>query len=156
MRRPRDILLDVIASILVVLLALWVYEIANAIVLVCQGFSVSFNLMGPVPLGVAGSSIESLSPWTKILQVPIAMGLLLPAGVVLSKKELPAAKAFLIASLGIYLASVYWEALSSLSMVPMDIHTCLYLAGTGALTTVLLRKLGPPLHLWYEPVRNAP
>lgn len=151
MLRLRLTLPDAIASALVLFLALWAYEASNVIVLVWQGFDVSLNFLGPLPLGVAGSSMASISPWTKVLQVGIALGMVLPLGVVLSRRKLPAAKAFWIATVGVYLASVYWEMFSSLSMVSMDIHTDIYLVGTGTITLVLLRKLGRPLRLWYEP-----
>jgi hypothetical protein len=143
--------LDILASALVIFLSVWVYEISNAIVLAAQGFSISFNVAGPVPLGVAGSSWVTLSPWTKLLQIAIAIGLLLPIGVVFTKKRLHFAVALLISTIAIYAASAYWEMLSSLTVIPLAIHTGIYVAVTGTLTLALLWNLSRPLDLWYRP-----
>jgi len=137
---------DLTVSVLVPFLALWVYEISNLIALASQGDGVSLTLSGLIPLGVAGVSQGALSPLTKILQIAMATGLILPFGIIFSKKGLIIAETVILSTLGVYLASSYWEMLSLLTEVPMALHTGIFIAGTCAVVLVLARELDRPHH----------
>jgi hypothetical protein len=143
--------LDLIASALVPLLAVWVYEVSNLVVLVAQGASVSISMTGWIPLGVAGVSQNGLSPLTKVFQIALATGLLVPIWALFSKARLLVAETFLLATLGVYLASAYWEMLSLLTVIPMAAHESLFVVGTGVITIVLLMELAYPLDLGPQP-----
>jgi len=129
----------------VLLLAIWAYEISNLIVLAVQGVSVSLAMAGWIPIGVGGVSQGGVSPLTKVLQIALATGLLVPAWALFSKARLVVAETFVLSTLAIYLASAYWEMLSLLTILPMAVHESLFVAGTGVITIVLLRELPSPL-----------
>jgi len=123
-------------------LAVWLYEGCNAAVLVMQGCSVSLSMAGWLPAGVSGVSSATLSPLTKILQMALSTGLLLPLWAFLSRKRFVVAEAAVISTLAIYLASGYWEMLSTLPGVSLGLHTAIFMAGAGAVSIFLLRELG--------------
>lgn len=112
-----------------------------------QGASVSLSMAGWIPLGVAGVSQGALSPFTKIIQVAMATCLILPLGAMFSKKGLIIAESVVLSTVGIYLASSYWEMLSLLTVVPMALHTGIFIAGTCTLALVLARELDRLHHL---------
>jgi hypothetical protein len=150
--RSRSMPVDLIAAALVPFLTIWLYEIANWVVLAVQGARVSLSTVGWLPLGVAGVTSGGLSPLTKVFQIALAVGLLLPLWKLFSKARLWIADAFIISSVGIFLASAYWEMLSILTVLPMAIHTGIFIVGASATVFVLLHssQVGRPRH-----VRNA-
>jgi hypothetical protein len=152
----RQVAFDFILSASVPFLALWIYEISNFAVLAAQGSSVSLSMNGLLPLGVAGVSSVGLSPLTKILQVALAIAFILPLGAAFSKQRLFISMASVLSSVGIYLASAYWEMLSLLSTIPMSVHVGVFIAGTSAIAVILLRSLSRPLQFQYRlaPVRT--
>jgi hypothetical protein len=125
-------------SALAPLVTVWAYEVSNLIVLVAQGATATLSLAGWIPLGVAAVSQVGLSPLTKLIQIVLATGMLLPIWAVLSRARLFVAKTFILAGVAIYLASAYWETLSLLTMIPMALHESLFIAGTGAIMASLL------------------
>jgi hypothetical protein len=151
--RSKLLPVDLTVSVLVPFLALWVYEIANLIALAAQGDGVSLSVAGLIPLGVAGVSQGALSPLTKILQVAMATSLILPLGAMFSKKGLIIAETVVLSTVGVYLASSYWEMLSLLTVVPMTLHTGIFIAGTCTLALVLARELDRPHH-FRHPARS--
>ena len=147
---------DMVASASTPLLAVWLYEIANSIVLLVQGCTVTLSTAGLLPLGVAGVSSGGLSPFTKALQVLVAVIFMLPVGVFFSQKRLVIAETFVLSTVGIYLASAYWEMLSVLSGIPMVVHIGLFVAGADALTITLLWTLSSRLGLrWVNLPHNC-
>jgi hypothetical protein len=136
--RSKQLASDLAVSALVPFLALWIYEISNLVVLVTQGARVSLSVAGWIPLGVSGVSQGGLSPLTKVLQVVMATGLLLPLGTLFSREKLLIARTIVVSSVGVYLASGYWEILSLLTVVPMAVHTLVFVGGTSALSIILL------------------
>jgi hypothetical protein len=142
--RSRRLPVDLVASALVPLLGVWTYEFSNLIVLAAQGVSVSFSMAGWIPLGVAGVSQNGLSPLTKVLQIALATGLLVPIWALFSKARLLAAETFLLSAVAIYLASAYWEMLSLLTIIPFAAHESLFVVGTGIVTITMLKKLVNP------------
>jgi hypothetical protein len=135
---------DLSSSALVPLATIWAYEISNMIVTGAQGATVSLNVAGFVPLGVAAVSQASLSPLTKLVQVLLSTGMLIPLWVAFSRTRLLIARTFVLAGVSIYLASAYWELLSLLSLIPMVVHESLFIAGTGAIMVPLLVAFADP------------
>ncbi len=135
-------LVDLLLSASVPLLAIWLYEFSNWLVLAQQGFTVSFSMAEWLPLGVAGASTGVLSPATKVLQVALALIPMVIFARVLSRAELRGAEAFAVSFVGVYLASSYWEMLSLLTTLPMVDHIGAFVLGTGGLSALLLRATG--------------
>ena len=135
---------DVGAAVCLPFVAIWLYEISNFAVLAAEGCTVSFTLAGWLPLGVTGVSAAAISPFTKVAQICMSVGLLLPLAAIFSKKGLVLARVTLVSAASVYIASAYWEFLSSLSALSMAAHTEIFVAGTSALSLVLLWRFGWP------------
>jgi hypothetical protein len=135
-------------------MSIWLYEIANWLVLAAQGYAVSLSTVGWIPLGVSAVTSAGLSPVTKLFQMTVAIGLLLPLRALLSTKRLILAEALTLSSVGIFLASGYWEMLSLLTAIPMTLHVGLFITGASAMAFVLLRQsnLGRPHHARTRPL----
>ena len=147
--RPSRLLFgDIAASATALYVSVWLYEISNVAALSAQGAAVSLTVVGGIPVGVAGVSVGAFSPFTKALQMLIAVGPLLLLARLLSRRRLPLAEAFVISSICVYVTSACWEMLSVFSSMPAFVHVGVFVIGTGALTALTLHKLGGPLHLW--------
>lgn len=133
-------MVDLFITALVPFFAIWLYEISNWIALVEQGYRASLTLAGWLPLGVAGTTTGSLSPLTKVIQVAVAIGILFPLGKLFSKIGLLIAETFILSTVGVYLASLYWESLFMLSVFPMVLHVGIFVAGACILQLLLLRR----------------
>jgi hypothetical protein len=138
---------DLAVAAVVPLLTVWLYEFSNLAVLAAEGEQVSMTVEGWIPLGVAGVSVNALSPLTKLAQVLLATGLLIPLTVLVSRARLALARALILAMAGAFLASTYWELLSQLSMIPMAVHVSVYLAATATVSFALLRRFMSPRQL---------
>jgi hypothetical protein len=149
--RSKLLAADLAVSALMPILALWIYEVSNLVVLVIQGAGVSLSMVGWIPIGVSGVTHGGLSPLTKVLQVIMAAGLLLPLGAFFSRERLLVAETFAVSTIGVYLASSYWEALSLLTVVPLAVHALVFIAGTSALAIVLLTRSERLHHLRQQP-----
>jgi hypothetical protein len=129
------------------LLAIWLYEVSNMIVLMVQGVGVSLTTAGWVPVGVAGVSQATLSPLTKVAQVLLSAGLLSPLYVLFARARFLVAKSFLLATIAIFVASTYWELLSQIPYVPMTLHVGVFVMGTIAVSFLFLGGLMVPRSL---------
>jgi hypothetical protein len=150
--RYRRLVADLIVSAFVPFLAIWLYEMTNWMVLALQGYGVSLSMAGWIPLGVSAVTSSGPSLLTKVAQLAVAIGLLLPLKKLFSSARLPLAEALIVSSVGIYLASTYWEMLSLLAVLPLAIHVGIFIAGTGTSVLVLLHhsQVGRP-----HPVRGT-
>lgn len=142
MARARLLVLDLAASIAVLLGGVWAYELSNWVSLSAQGYYASVNFSGVLPTGVVAVSTLAPSPLTKLAQVALAASLFVPAAVGLARARLVVARAFAIATVGVIMASFYWEMLSSLTSVPLPVHEAVFFALTGAMAIPLLRLAG--------------
>lgn len=145
---------DIAVSALVPILTVWVYEVSNLAVLAAQGVQATLNVGGFLPLGVAGVVQSGLSPLTKVAQVVLATAFILPFGLAFSRYRLQTAKTLVIASVGVFVASTYWEMLSLLSSVPMEVHTVIFIGGTCAITMLLLLGTDRPRQAGIFPTRT--
>jgi hypothetical protein len=152
--RFKTLFVDLAVSASLPLLAVWLYEVSNYIVLAAQGNSVSLSTSGWIPLGVSDVSLGGISPFTKAAQVVVAVGLLLPLGTLMSRARLFLARTMVVSFLAVYLASTYWEMLSLLTFLPMAAHAGFFIAGAGAISIVLLSSPGQRV-LKYYPARTA-
>jgi hypothetical protein len=141
---PRRFALDLAAAAAVPFLSVWLYEISNLIILAAEGCTVSITVAGLLPIGVAGVSVGVISPATKILQVAVSLGLILPAAAIFTRTRLFFARASVVLSASVYVASAYWELLSSLSVLSMAAHTEIFVAGTCMLSLAFLWGMARP------------
>jgi hypothetical protein len=154
--RSKKIAADLVVTALVPLVAVWLYELSNMAVLSAQGASVSLTVAGWVPVGVAGVSSAAPSPLTKMAQILLSTGSLLPLTVLFSKAKLFLARAFLLSTAGAFLASTYWELLSLLTVVPMAVHLGIFLVATASISFALLKGFMGPRPLGTSPSALSP
>ena len=147
MRPSKRLIGDLAVTASLPFATVWLYEISNALVLSAQGESVSLAMSGLIPLGVAGVSQVLPSPLTKLAQVLLSAGLMIPLIFCLSRARLAIARAFAISMAGVFVVSIYWEWFSQLSDVPASVHTGVFLAGTAGVSFALLRTFSGPRYL---------
>jgi hypothetical protein len=144
--RTKRLLADLVVASFVPFLGIWLYEIGNWFALGIQGYDVSLSTAGWIPLGVSAVTSGMASPLTKGIQVVAAVGALMILRTLLSRSRLMIAEALVLSTMGIFLASVYWEMLSLLTFIPMAIHVGVFLFGTCGSILILLEhsELGKP------------
>ena len=147
MSRNKRLAIDLALTASMPILAIWIYEASNLAVLALQGARVTLAMSGWIPMGVAGVSQGAISPLTKPAQVLIAVSLLVPLAMCLSRTRLVVARAFLVSIAGVFVASAYWEWLSQLAYVSQSVHLAVFLATSGAVSFVLLRAFSNPRYL---------
>lgn len=149
--------MDLAVSAAVPFLAIWLYEGANWIAAAGQGDSVSFTISGLLPLGVAAVSTGGISPLTKVLQVVIAVSLLVPFAVIFGRMKFLVSRSLIVSTGGVFVASSYWEMLSTGSPTSATLHTIIFVAGAGAMSFITLwavdrqRRFNPALDLPARP-----
>ena len=134
----RRLAADLAASAAVPFLAIWVYEVANWIAMACQGYPATLTVSGWLPIGVSAVSSAGVSPWTKALQVVLAISFLVPLGSLFGRARLSVSKALVVSTAGVFIASSYWEMLSAANPVPATLHTVMFAAGAGTMSFVTL------------------
>lgn len=137
MLRPLDILL----SLMALYFSVWLYEIGNWVSLVVVGANPSLAWSGILPIGVVALSTHSGLLDAKLLQVGISVATIFALWMLTNRRGLPITSLTLAGSMGVYLASVYWEMLSLTSFVPMYIHETTYAVLCFGATFGLLRAL---------------
>lgn len=147
MKRSKLLAVDLLVSVGVPFLGLWLYELSNWVVLALQGYAVTFSMAGWLPVGVAAVTSGGVSLVTKAVQVVIASSLILPLCVVFAKKKLMAAKTLAVSTVGVYIASAYWEILSAPGALPMPLHTFVFAAGVSAMSLAMLTMAERPPRL---------
>jgi hypothetical protein len=133
--------LDILLSMTVVYFSVWLYEIGNWISLAIMGANPSLAWSGILPVGVVAFSTHSGSLLdAKLIQVGMSVGTIFILWV-LTNGRFPITSVTLAGSMGIYLASIYWEMLSLTSFVPMYFHEMTYAVLCFGATFSLLKAL---------------
>jgi len=144
--RPRLLAVDLLAAGGIPFLGIWLYELSNWIVLAPQGYAVTFSMAGWLPVGVAVVSSGGVSLLTKALQMVIATSLVLPLCFLFSRKGLVVARTLAVSTVGVYIASAYWEMLSALEAQSMALHTFVFVAGVSVMSLAVLKMTEHPRH----------
>ena len=151
MSRSKRLAVDLAVSAAVPFLAIWIYEGANWIAVAGQGHSVSLTVSGLLPLGVAAVSSGGISPLTKVFQLVIAVSFLVPFSLIFGRMKLLVSKSLVVSTAGVFIASSYWEMLSTASPTSATLHTIIFVGGAGAMSFITLwavdrqRRFNPAL-----------
>ena len=136
-------LLDVSASLLCLYLSVWLYELGNWASLTTYGAKATLLWAGFFPAGVAAATSGGAAfTGAKELQVMICVGVTLVAFLMARKRGLSLTSVTLTGTMGIYVASMYWELLSITSFVPMVVHETIYIGLSAFAAVAFLRAFG--------------
>ena len=138
MSLTKRLAVDLAASAALPFLAVWLYEGANWVAMACQGHPATFTVSGWLPLGVAAVSSGEVSPFTKVLQIVLALSFLFPFISLFGRARLAVARTLAVSTAGVFVASAYWEMLPAAYALPETIHTIVFLAGASTLSFVTL------------------
>src|SRR2546428_6102737 len=121
MRRLKHVV-DLAFAVVLLYVSYWVYEISNFIAYSLAGLSPTISVAGLLPAGIS-AVVGQGTLLVKILQVLIACTV--PIAVLLAARvaRLPAVAGASITILSIFIATFYWEVLSSASSASLDLHT---------------------------------
>ena len=125
----RRNVLDLGATVALLYVSVWVYELGNYVAMAATGFDVSLLIFGVMPVGVVGvlSGPDGLG-MTKPLQVALTASLMSVLYLRLRGSKLPLTTLTSLATIGVYSASMYWELLSALNSIPIIVHEGLFTA----------------------------
>jgi hypothetical protein len=107
--------------------AVWVYELGNYVTLSAVGAQASFILSGVLPIGVSASV-----PDDKLLMLAkpaqIALSTLVMVGIfsLVRSKKLEFSSTIAATTISVFLASAYWELLSSLGSISYEAHLLIF------------------------------
>ena len=147
MSRFKRLPIDLVASATVPLLVIWVYEGANWVAMEAQGYPAALTVSGWLPLGVAAVTSGSISPLTKVIQVGIAIAFLVPFGALFGRMGFFVSRTLVVSAAGVFIATFYWEALSSANALPVYLHTVIFVGGAGAMSFATLWAADRPRHI---------
>jgi len=147
MRRLKHVV-DLAFAVVLLYVSYWVYELSNFIAYSLAGLSPTISVAGLLPAGIS-AVVGQGTLLVKILQVLIACTV--PIAVLLAARvaRLPAVAVASITILSIFIASFYWEFLSSASSASLDLHTIAF-AAVAALSQYSILKVTKASHLFNE------
>lgn len=130
-------ILDCALAACVLYFSVWLYEVGNYLVLHLSGAHATIVLNGIFPAGVVAVGGGPLPGTAKLFQVVFAMGVLVPAYVLLRRGHSVSLIA-LLSVIVMYLTSFYWEFLSLVGPIPLVLHAMVYaLLSLGALVALI-------------------
>ncbi|MEM0117506.1 MAG: hypothetical protein QXV32_03590 [Conexivisphaerales archaeon] len=133
---------DLIIMLLFITGSVFVYELSNYLTFIAFGLTPTVSWSSLLPSGVAASgSCGSCITLLKPVQVILSMLLISPTYLAIRRFDTRLAKFCMLGVASIYLASIYWEALSFLASVPVSVHQLLFVAATSATMMVLVRTI---------------
>lgn len=123
----RRQLLDVSAGVALLYAAVWIYELGNYIVLCAFGSQASLVLSGILPVGVSASVPDtSLLTFAKPAQIALSTLVMLALLSLARSTKLQFSSSVATVMISIYLASAYWELLSSLGSLSYGVHVAIF------------------------------
>ena len=147
MRRLKHVV-DLAFAIVLLYVSFWVYELSNLIAYSLAGLSPTISISGFFPTGVA-AVVGQGTLLVKIFQVLIACTVPIAVLLVARVVRLPAVALASITILSIFIASFYWEFLSSASSASLDLHTIAF-AAVAAISQYSILKFTKSSHLFNE------
>ena len=139
---------DIAFAVVLLYISYWVYELSNYIAYSLAGLSPTISIAGFLPPGVA-AVVGQGTLLVKIVQVLIACTVPIAVLLVARVARLPAVALASITILSIFIASFYWEFLSSGSSAPLDLHTIAF-AAVAAISQYSILKITKASHLFSE------
>ncbi len=128
MKRLKHVV-DIAFALVLLYVSYWVYELSNFIAYSLAGLSPTISIAGFFPAGIS-AVVGQGTLLVKIFQVLIAC-------------TVP------ITILSIFIASFYWEFLSSAKDAPLDLHTIAF-AAVAAISQYTIVKVTKASHLFNE------
>jgi hypothetical protein len=130
-KRDLDIsktrLLDVFVGALLLYVAVWIYELGNLAVLSSVGSQASLVFSGFLPIGVSASvSDTNLLLLAKPAQIALSSLAMLGLFFLVRSMKLRISSNVAITATSIYLASAYWELLSSVGAISYEVHLAIF------------------------------
>lgn len=123
-------------------LAVWVYELANLLSLSAFGSQASVVFLGVVPIGVSATvPSTALLALAKPAQIGLASLTMLGLLFAVRSRGLNLSTKVAVTMLSIYLASGYWELLSSLGSISYEVHLVIFSALAIVAQTALSSRL---------------
>jgi hypothetical protein len=120
-------LLDVSAGALLVYLAVWIYELANLASFSMVGSQTSLVFSGVAPVGVSASAPGgNILLFVKPVQIALSTTAMLGAFYLVRSMKLQLCSSLAITTISIYLASAYWELLSSVGSLSYESHVAIF------------------------------
>jgi len=147
MRRLKHVV-DLAFAVVLLYVSYWVYELSNFIAYSLAGLSPTISVAGFLPAGIS-AVVGQGTLLVKIFQVFIACTVPIAVLLVARVARLPAVALASITILSIFIASFYWEFLSSAKDAPLDLHTIAF-AAVAAISQYTIVKVTKASHLFNE------
>ncbi len=139
---------DLPIAILLLYLSYWVYALSNYVAYSLAGLNPSISLAGLFPVGISTVlGLQQATILVKVLQVLISCTVPFAALLVARVVRLPCTVLASITILSIFIASFYWEALSSASGTSLDLHTVAF-AAVAAISQYSILRVTKANHIF--------
>ncbi len=138
---------DAIAAAAFMSGAIFLYEFGNYLAFLIAGYGVTVSFVGLWPMGVSvvpGGAVAA--PWVKLLQVAFCITIVAASERAIRRFSLTLTKLAMVATLGMFVASLQWELLSQIALVGGAGHAALFVAialiTSGSLVGLFRDELG--------------
>jgi hypothetical protein len=122
-------LLDVSVCAALLYAAVWIYELGNYVALSALGSQATIAFSGILPIGVSASVLNSsLLMLAKPAQIALSTSAMLGLFFLVRSMRLQLSSSLTIMTISIYLASAYWELLSSVGSISYGTHLAIFFA----------------------------
>jgi hypothetical protein len=120
-------LLDLSVGAALLYVGVWIYELGNLVALSAVGSQASLAFYGVLPIGVSASiSHANLLMFAKPAQIALSTLAMLGLFSLVRSMKLQLSSSVAITVVSIYLASAYWELLSSVGAISYDAHLAIF------------------------------
>jgi hypothetical protein len=122
-------LLDLSVGAALLYVAVWIYELGNLVALSAVGSQASLAFSGILPIGVSASIANAnLLMLAKPAQIALSTLAMFGLFSLVRSKKLQISSNVAITVISIYLASAYWELLSSVGAISYEAHLAIFTA----------------------------
>jgi len=122
-------LLDVSIGAFLLYAAVWIYELGNLAALSSVGSQASLIFSGILPIGVSASVPDTnLLMFAKPVQIALSTLAMLGLFFIVRSMKLQISSNVTITVISIFLASAYWELLSSVGAISYEAHLAIFTA----------------------------
>ena len=134
----RRRLLDISLAAALLYSAVWIYELGNYAALSIFGAQASLVFSGILPIGVSASVPDAgLLILAKPGQIALSTGAMLGVFFAVKSMKLRLASNVAVTTVSIFLASAYWELLSSVAPISYEAHLAIFaMLAIGAQTGI--------------------
>ena len=120
-------LLDLAIGAALLYVGVWIYELGNLVALSAIGSQASLVFSGLLPIGVSASLPDTnLLVFAKPAQIALSTLAMLGLFYLVRSMRLQLSSSVTITVVSIYLASAYWELLSSVGAISYEAHLAIF------------------------------